>query len=438
MRDAPRLVVRDAELAALPLGHTAAKARARDGGDTVHLFFDPARAHDAGAPLLTSIVVREAPTAHAADSEADLELGSGEPESHAESLAYPAESADATLRILVTRGADGTRSVDATLTREGRTERCTVVPAPDAEAVFARNHGLVARDVLKNRTVIIYGVGSGGSTIAVELAKAGVGRFILFDPDHLSPENIARHACGLSDLGRKKVHAVADLLRNHNPDVVVRAYPYSTDDDVRLARDCMSEADLIIGATDEPSSRGWINRIACFLRTPALFGRVTSRAAGGDVLRVRPGVGPCVACIYAAGLHGDEPLPRRPARGDLPDYVSPADRARFVQPGLAIDIAPVALMIARLALVELSRGTPAAMTGLEEDLEADFYLWANRRENAYSGWPRMAFGSRTPSILRWYGAQATPDPHCLECAQARPPTRSPARPARSRAKRPRG
>jgi molybdopterin/thiamine biosynthesis adenylyltransferase len=435
MSDAPRLVVRLAELAALPLGRTSATARARDDGDIVHLRFDPARAHDAGAPLAASIVVRSAPPAHADDAHDTHASPTGHIDIRADVVDASPDDAHAPLRILVSRKPDGTQRIDATLTRDGTSAVCEVIATPDAEAVFVRNHGLVAREVLANRTVIIFGVGSGGSTVAVELAKAGVGRFILFDPDHVSPENIARHACGLSDLGRMKVHAVADLLRNHNPDVVVEAFPYSTDMEERFARDAMNRADLVIGATDEPASRGWINRFACSLRIPAIFGRVTSRAAGGDVLRVRPGVGPCVACIYAAGLDGDESLPRRPARGDLPEYVSPEDRARFVQPGLAIDIAPVALMMTRLALVELSRGTPAAMTGLEEDFEADFYLWANRREKAFESWPRMAFGSRTPSILRWYGAATPRDPACLECAQARASERRARADARARRQR---
>lgn len=180
--------------------------------------------------------------------------------------------------------------------------------------------------------------------------------------------------------------------------------------------------DLIVGATDGNRSRSNINSAALRLGVPALFGRALTRAAGGDVLRVRPHEGPCLACIFALGAFrglDEEVSTRGQVDRDAPAYVSADDRAAMVQPGLATDIAPISNMMARLALLELSRGTSAPIASLDDDLRADFYIWANRRERTYASWPPMAYGSEKLSVLRWYGVRAERNAECIECGAAR-------------------
>jgi len=70
----------------------------------------------------------------------------------------------------------------------------------------------------------------------------------------------------------------------------------------------------------------------------------------------------------------------------------------------------------KLALVELSRGLQTGITSLEDDLVADFYIWANRRENIYKNWSKLEYGFDKPSILRWYGAKVPRDPTCMVCS----------------------
>jgi tricorn protease-like protein len=88
-----------------------------------------------------------------------------------------------------------------------------------------------------------------------------------------------------------------------------------------------------------------------------------------------------------------------------------------IQVGLSSDILPIANMAVKLALVELSRGKPSGITSLEDDLIADFYIWANRRELVYASWPKMEYGTRTPSILRWYGVECERNKSCSACGE---------------------
>jgi hypothetical protein len=72
-----------------------------------------------------------------------------------------------------------------------------------AVKIDERRKGLFETDVLKDRSVLVVGLGTGGIGIALELAKAGVGKFILVDHDRLKVGNVTRHAAGVSFVGRK-------------------------------------------------------------------------------------------------------------------------------------------------------------------------------------------------------------------------------------------
>ena len=70
---------------------------------------------------------------------------------------------------------------------------------------------------MEERKVAVVGLGSGGSLVAIELAKAGVGKFVLVDFDRIELYNIIRHICGLSDLRRPKTNVMRDRILDKNP-----------------------------------------------------------------------------------------------------------------------------------------------------------------------------------------------------------------------------
>jgi molybdopterin/thiamine biosynthesis adenylyltransferase len=397
----PTIVLHDAQLERLALGTHTATAYATDGAQVLQVFVGASIGRPTGAPVSASVLVAHEEHAELAAEELVRALSS--------------EHREAPAVAVLVGVSPGSRTVRAWLRASRVTIPCELVRVPTRSDLFSRSRGPLETDALARRTVGIVGVGSGGSAIAVDLARAGVGRFVLIDPDGLELANLSRHVCGLSDLGRAKVAAVRDLLLDRNPHVAVAAHALDVLAEPARAREALADVDLLVGATDDPKSRGWINRLALATGRTAIFGRALTRAYGGDVLRVRPHHGPCVACVYGAGLDREEEITTAAQAENAPGYVSADDRAALVQPGLSADIAPIANMMVRLALLELSRGTNAAITTLDADLTADLYVWANRRERAYAAWSPMAFDSRTPSILRWYGASAERDQGCIEC-----------------------
>jgi hypothetical protein len=93
------------------------------------------------------------------------------------------------------------------------------------EEMTARNAGfLTARDqaVLRTSSVFVCGVGGMGGAAAHVLARAGVGRLTLADPDCFEASNLNRQTFAFADtLGVPKAEATRDALRRINAELTV-------------------------------------------------------------------------------------------------------------------------------------------------------------------------------------------------------------------------
>ncbi|MFN8306944.1 MAG: ThiF family adenylyltransferase [Ferruginibacter sp.] len=289
---------------------------------------------------------------------------------------------------------------------------CDINSIPKKEELYSRNKGLLELDILEKKRVAILGLGSFGSFIAVELAKAGVGEFILIDFDRLEPSNIARHFCGIPDLGRLKVDAVRDAIYSKNPFAKITSLAKNINDLSNELEGIILEADLVICVTDNNRSRFNINEIALKLNKTVLYGRAITRAEGGDVFRMKGNAGPCYCCLIGDDgkmkFSGEEEISSERQTSELPAYVTEADRNARIQPGLSADIMPICNLLVKLALMELSDS--------DEELNYPFYIWANRRENFYSNWSAFDKQDKRPTILRWYGVRISKNPECSVCS----------------------
>ncbi len=166
-------------------------------------------------------------------------------------------------------------------------DAATASTAPAGD-VFNRNAPVLETDALADRTVLVVGLGSGGSTVVDLLARSGVGHVVLWDNDCLDVHNVARHICTQRDVGRRKVDAMRDHVLSINPGAQVE----SIHEDVIQAGDDLDAAvervDCVVAGTDNNASRFAINEAAIRASKPAYFGRAFTRACGGDVIQVLP------------------------------------------------------------------------------------------------------------------------------------------------------
>jgi len=294
-----------------------------------------------------------------------------------------------------------------------------VTAIPSRENLYKRSKGLIELDILSNKRVLIIGLGSGGSPIAVELAKAGVGQFAIADFDRVELHNLSRHICTTNDLGRLKTDAVHDAIKGKNPYAVVDKLPIDVSKNLDILEEEIKKADVVLCCTDNNSSRFHTSELLVKYKKVGLFGRAITRAEGGDVFIYRPGQ-PCYFCLLGSNWYdqtAEEITNEASARraGRIPAYVSAEDAEAFVQVGLSSDIEPINNMMVKLALVELSKGSESGISSLEDEFSANYYIWANRRERQYTNWGSFHNTDGMPTIMKWYGINISKDENCTLC-----------------------
>ncbi len=189
------------------------------------------------------------------------------------------------------------------------------------------DEGLVfARHDRVEGAVLIIGVGTVGSSLAMQLALLGVD-LRLVDKDILEPQNIVRHQAGAPYLGEPKV-VVADLIRQRLPHVNVQGIhadftQLPEEDQHRF----ITEADVVVAATDETDIQRYINRLCFELQTTAVFpgvwvGAQTGEAESGEVLWVDPGRRqPCYECVTLFRQEAQDAHAGRGAQADIDSIV---------------------------------------------------------------------------------------------------------------------
>jgi molybdopterin/thiamine biosynthesis adenylyltransferase len=263
---------------------------------------------------------------------------------------------------------------------------------------------------------LVVGLGTGGIQIAINLAKCGVGSFYLIDPDRLEVGNICRHQAGISHIGRKKVLVARDLLLEKNPDIKVYPYPMKADETTKdKIQETIKNVDLIICATDNRESKLLINAININFKKPILFSGAFRRAYGGQILRVQPGEAACYHCFLLGmpDIETDQEI----SSVTNADEIAYSDMPVPIEPGLAIDVEPIATMTSKLALQELIKGKDSTLHMLDKDLSANWYFWINRPEpgTKYSAFPPLSDSIDEMAILRWYGVYFDKDESCPTC-----------------------
>jgi molybdopterin/thiamine biosynthesis adenylyltransferase len=291
---------------------------------------------------------------------------------------------------------------------------------PVREEIFSRARGILETDVLAGKKVLIVGLGSGGSTTAVELAKAGVMDFFLMDHDRIEIGNVARHEAGVPDVGRCKTNVVAEKIKEKNPYARVETFKNKVcPETMHMLREIVREVDILICATDNRQSRLLLNRHSIEGNKPCIFAGAYRRAYGGQIQFVRPRLSPCYQCflLHLPGHDEDQEISSQREANDI----AYSDRPVAVEPGLSSDISPISNMVVKLVIQELLKGNETTLASLNEDLIAPFFFWLNRRESGtqYEKFKPLEFNVNGMHILRWYGVKIERVPNCPVCGESK-------------------
>ena len=146
-------------------------------------------------------------------------------------------------------------------------------PLKFAKDYFARRDRTVL-EALRQSTVGVAGAGGLGSSVAVSLARAGVGRLVIADFDRIEPSNLNRQQYTIDQVGRVKVEALKENLLRINPFSVYEIHA------VRITRknaaDVFRSVDVLVEAFDRAEAKEMLIE-TCLRRYP---GRPIVAASG--------------------------------------------------------------------------------------------------------------------------------------------------------------
>lgn len=153
-----------------------------------------------------------------------------------------------------------------------------------------------------NARVLVVGAGGLGCPASLALARAGVTRMTLADPDRVEIHNLHRQLWyRSSDIGQVKVTAAADRLRAAFPALEVEARPIKVD--AESAGALFREHDLVIDGTDGAADKFALSDAAARTGVTLIYGGVLRLE--GQAMAIRRG-GPCLRCLFDAVPSGED------------------------------------------------------------------------------------------------------------------------------------
>ena len=156
--------------------------------------------------------------------------------------------------------------------------------------------GLEGQKKLKASRVLAVGAGGLGSPLALYLAAAGVGTIGLVDFDVVDESNLHRQILfGSADVGRPKLAAAAERLRDVNPNV--RIVPFEERLTSANALSIVRDFDVVADGTDNFPTRYLVNDACVLAGKPNAYASVFRFEGQVSVFWAEKG--PCYRCLYA-------------------------------------------------------------------------------------------------------------------------------------------
>jgi len=206
--------------------------------------------------------------------------------------------------------------------------RGEIPSARELEALMTARHTPGVHAKLKQGVVGIAGLGGLGSTVALALARVGVGTLIMADFDMVEPSNLNRQQYEIGHIGMHKTEAMADILKRINPYATLRIHQVKLDrnniptifKDVMVLIECFDRADqkaMLIESSREGLPDAYIisasgmagfgdsNRIETIRAGEKIYiigDRVTAAQPGRGLMAPRVGIAACHQANLAVSL----------------------------------------------------------------------------------------------------------------------------------------
>lgn len=265
------------------------------------------------------------------------------------------------------------------------------------QELFRRLQGVRDLAELDKMRVVCFGLGAIGSPTALALAREGIGKFTLCDPDTLRPGNIIRHALDLLDVGQPKAEALEAALARVNPSIDTAVETaHLTHPDVIATK--LTRANLVLLAIGNDLSEELIGEIVATSQTPPplILARTLHAGAAFRVALVRPGIDACLRCLV------DYQQERNPAWIHVPA----SDLGDVFDEGCASPARPGAGLTSQQAALFAAARTLEMLEGRTS--ETNHWLWIER--------PISNGDARLQTPMTLHQARFHPRPGCPICS----------------------
>ncbi len=222
-----------------------------------------------------------------------------------------------------------------------------VINRLDAPWIHGRDHN-PQQAVLGKKSVIIFGIGSVGSSVAELLAKSSVGKLTLVDPELFASENISRHVLGATSIGTSKAIELSRVLAARYPHLEIVGHQKSITDYASETPDALLNADLVVSTIGSWRAESWLNALVKKSTSfpPVLYGWTEAHAAAGHAVVFHSDWG-CLRCLTDDVGNIKVPVTSWPEHGTL--LPVPACGGQF-QPYGAIELSHIHGLVTDLAL----------------------------------------------------------------------------------------
>lgn len=229
---------------------------------------------------------------------------------------------------------------------------------------------------LATKKAAIFGLGALGSTVAVQLAKAGIERLHLVDYDYLQAGNLPRWAVGWPGLGRQKVDVLISHIQQNYPFVQVVGSNFKIGapgiDETEKALDA---ANIIIDCSVELTVHHYLSHVGWTRGLPYVWMSATAGGWGGIVGRSWGGSSDgCWKCFKYHQTAGQYRIPSEEEGADI----QPVGCFSPTFTGTGFDLDLIALAGVRLSIATLCKGTTNGYPDFDWDIGiANF--WSDNR-----------------------------------------------------------
>lgn len=214
-------------------------------------------------------------------------------------------------------------------------------------------------DNLRNKAVLLVGVGAIGSPLAVGLARNRCGKIHLLDYDVLEPGNSVRWVLGYGMWGRQKAEALAEWIGVEYPWTQAESHVHAIgqkmdSSDIEVLKPLLEDVDLVIDASASHGVTTFVADRCVRARIPCISVSATPTVEGGIVAEFAPGGG-CPICLEHYWHDGTVESPRGMGKEDA--LIQPPGCAERTFTGASYELEEIALQAIRVVVQVLSGDT---------------------------------------------------------------------------------